>query len=227
MIAAFPVFGLVVDGGAAVFKLHFRQCVVTLEVGGVVLRVPQAELDKAVQGNLFRFGGLVGQGQPGDLGGISPGYHDRLASFQSVLGGGDAGVARAHPAFVTVQRGLGGLPARIPDHVALFEVEVVSARIGGDVVIAVTGHAQKPRVLVEGIAAGGVAHQGEEILAAQIVDPGIGRVRTGDDIFAVSVIEMAVVHQANLHSVFRGDGERESDEPQMGKICLSETQSFS
>ena len=52
-------------------------------------------------------------------------------------------------------------------------------------------------------------------------------VRTGDDIFAVSVIEMAVVHQANLHSVFRGDGERESDEPQMGKICLSATQSFS
>ena len=81
MIAALPVLGLVVDGGAAVFKLHFRQRVVALEVGGVVLRVPQAELDEAVQGNLFRFGGLVGQGQPGDLGGISPGYHDRLASL--------------------------------------------------------------------------------------------------------------------------------------------------
>ena len=81
MIAALPVLGLVIDGGAAVFKLHFRQRVVALEVGGVVLRVPQAELDEAVQGNLFRFGGLVGQGQPGDLGGISPGYHDRLASL--------------------------------------------------------------------------------------------------------------------------------------------------
>ena len=211
MVAAFPVFGLVVDGGAAVFKLHFRQRVVALEVGGVVLRVPQAEFDKAVQGELLRFGSLVGQGQTGDLGGIAPGHHDRLTGPQAVLGRSDAGVAGAHAAFIAVQRGLGGLPARIPDHVAFFEVEVVSARIGGDVVVAVAGHTQKPRVLVEGVAAGGVAHQGEEVLAAQIVDPWIGRVRSGNDIFAVRVVEMAVVHQANLHSVFRWDGKRKSD----------------
>ena len=227
MIAAFPVFGLVVDGGAAVFKLHFRQRVVALEVGGVVLRVPQAEFDEAVQGNLFRGGGFVGQRQPGDFRRIAPGHHDGLTGFQAVFGRGDAGVARAHPAFVAVQRRLGGLPAGVPDDVPFLEVEIMPTRVRGNIVVAVAGHAQKPRVLVEGVAAGGVAHQGEEILAAQIVDPGIGRVRTGDDIFAVSVIEMAVVHQANLHSVFRGDGERESDEPQMGKICLSATQSFS
>ena len=43
MIAALAVLGLVIDH--AVFHLHLAGVEVALEVGGVVLRVPQAELD--------------------------------------------------------------------------------------------------------------------------------------------------------------------------------------
>ena len=47
MVAALPVLGLVVDGAA--LYLHFAGGEVALEVGGVVLGVPQAELHEAEQ----------------------------------------------------------------------------------------------------------------------------------------------------------------------------------
>ena len=194
MVPALPVLGLVIDGGAAVFELHLSQSVVALEVGGVVLRVPQAELDEAVQAQLLFFAAFVGQLHAGDLSAETAGNHHGLLGLHAVLGGGDGGVAGTDAALIAVQLGLGGLPAGIPHGAVVIDVEVVSASIGGHVVVAVTGEAQQAGILAEGIAAGGVAHQGEEIFAAQIVDPGAGGVRPGDDKLAASIIEITVAH---------------------------------
>ena len=201
MIAALAVLGLVVNGGAAIFKLHLGQSVVALEVGGVVLSVPQAELDEAVQAQLLFFAAFVGQLHLGHLGAEAAGNHHGLLGLDAVLAGGDGGVAGADAALIAVQLGLGGLPAGIPDGAVVVDVEVVSASIGGHVVVAIAGEAQQAGVLAEGVAAGGVAHQGEEVFAAQIVDPGIGSVRSGDDILASCVIKETIFHRCGLLQV--------------------------
>ena len=52
MVAALAVLGLVIDD--AVFHLHLAGVEVALEVGGVVLRIPQAELDGGEGGDARR-----------------------------------------------------------------------------------------------------------------------------------------------------------------------------
>jgi len=65
VVAALPVLGLVVDD--AVGDLDFAGGVVALVIGGVVLRVPEGELDGREDGDLGRVFPVVGDRQPPDL----------------------------------------------------------------------------------------------------------------------------------------------------------------
>jgi hypothetical protein len=65
VVAALAVFGLVIDGAAGDFDLAGAE--ITLEVGLIVVGVPQTELDEREQLQLLRFVALVAQGDLVDL----------------------------------------------------------------------------------------------------------------------------------------------------------------
>ena len=192
VVAALAVLGLVVDGAALDLDLAGGE--VALEVGGVVLGVPQAELHEAVKRHVLGGGGFVGQLHAGHQRVHAAGHEGELLGLQAVLDAGDAGVAQAVAALIAVQLRLDGHPAGRPEAARVVDVEVLSAGVGGHVVVAIAGDAQHAGVLVEAVAAAGVAHQGEERLAAQVVDPGRGGVGAGDDVLPRQVIKMAVLH---------------------------------
>ena len=52
----------------------------------------------------------------------------------------------------------------------------------------------QPRIPVKAVAAAGVGHQTEEVLAAQIVDPGQGRAGRVDHVFPMHIIKMSEFH---------------------------------
>ena len=194
VIAALTVLGLVVDRAA--LDLHLAGGEVALEIGRVILRVPQAELHKAEQGNLFGRVRPVGELHARHQGVHAARHHRGLAHAQAVLFAGDHRVAQAVAALVGVQRGLDRHPARGEDRVAVLDVEVLPAGVGGHVVVAVAGDAQHARILIEAVAAARIGHQRKERLAAQVVDPGRGRVRPGDHVLPGLVVKMAILHGA-------------------------------
>ena len=95
-------------------------------------------------------------------------------------------------ALVAVERRLAGFPSGIPDVLPVSNIEVSSAVVHGHAVVAVARDAAELGVLEERVAAGGVGNQREEVFVAQIVDPRPWCLWVGDDIFAVSVVEMSV-----------------------------------
>ena len=193
VVAALAVFGLVVDGAA--LDLHFARGEVALEVGGIVLRVPQAELHEAEQGNLLVPRRAVFQFNLRDQRVCAARDHARLRDGEAVLFRRQLRVAKAVAALVVVKRRFDRHIARGKDGVPVLDVEVLAARVGGHVVVAVAGDAQHTRVLIEAVSAAGIAHQGKEGLAAQVVDPGRGRVRTDDDVLAGCVVKVTVSHE--------------------------------
>ena len=192
VVAALAVLGLVVDGAA--HDLHFAGGEVALEVGAVVHGVPQAELHVAE--HIQRAGGigLVFQRQAVDLAGVAARDEQLLLGADAVLLTGQDGVAQTVAAAVSVQLGLGGLPAGVPDRAAVVDVDAVAVHIQRRVVVAVTGDAAQPRIPVKAVAAAGVGHQTEEVLAAQIVDPGQRRAGRVDHVFPMHIIKMSEFH---------------------------------
>ena len=196
VVAAFAVLGLVVDDAG--LHLHFAGGEVALEVGAVVDGVPQAELHIAEDVQLLHGVGVVLQGQAVQLAGVAFGYEQLLRGGHAVLLALDHGVAQAVAAGVAVQRGLGGLPAGVPDGIAVLDVDVVAVHVQRGAVVAVAGQAAHPGVAVEAVAARRVGDKAEEILAAQVVDPGQGRARGGDDVFLAFIIEVTESHKCFL-----------------------------
>ena len=124
-------------------------------------------------------------------------HHRGFHRLKPVLLTRDAGVAQAVAALIAIQRGFHRHEARRPHDAAIVDIEILSARVGRHVVVAVAGQAQHARVLIEAVTAAGVAHQGKKRLAAQIVDPGRRRLRLGDDVFTGRVVKMAVLHEVS------------------------------
>lgn len=83
-------------------------------------------------------------------------YEGENLSLHLVQGSGEAAVAKAVPAFVGVQLCLGGLPARIPDACAVFDIKILSVIVIGYIVVTITGQAEKLGVLIEGITSAGI-----------------------------------------------------------------------
>ena len=195
VIAALAVFGLVVDDAA--FHLNLAGGEVALEVRHVVLRVPEAELDKRRQDNILGRVGIIAQRHLMHLGVHAHRHKRELAGGQTVLLTGDDGVAHAVAAGIAVQLSFDGLPAGIPDRVAVLDVEVAAAVVHGHVVVAVAGDAAQSGIAVEAIAAGGIADDAEELFAAEVVNPRVGRPRRVDDVLAGFVVKVTVFHAPN------------------------------
>ena len=194
VVAALAVFGLVVDRAAE--DLHLAGGEVALEVRAVVLRVPEAPLDERREDELLRLLRLVLEREHLHLRVGAVGDEEEQVGADAVLRAGDLRVAEAVAALVEVERRARGLEAGIPDRVAVLDVEVTAVGVQRDVVVAVAREAAQAGVLVERVAAGRVRHEREEVLVAEVVDPGVGRVRRLDDVFAGLVVEVSEFHGA-------------------------------
>ena len=195
VVAAFAVLGLVVDNAA--LYLHFAGGVVALEVGAVVHSVPQAELHIAEQVQLLDGSAAVAHRHAVQLTGIALGDEQLLPGGHTVLFALQNGVAQTVAAAVTVQRGLGGLPARVPHGVAVLDVDAVTVHVQRRVIVTVAGQAAHPGIPVKAVTARRVGDQTEEVLAAKVVDPWQGCLRGGDDIFFILVIKISELHNAS------------------------------
>ena len=195
VVAALAVLGLVVDDAA--LYLYLTGGVVALEVGAVVHGIPQAELHIAEQIQLLDNGAAVAHCHPVQLTGIPLGDEQLLPGGHTVLFALQNGVAQTVAAAVTVQRGLGGLPARVPYGFAILDVDPVAVHVQRGIVVAVAGQAAHPGVPVKAVTARRVGDQTEEVLAAKVVDPGQGRLRGGDDVFLILVIKISELHNAS------------------------------
>ena len=192
MTPAFPVFCFVVD--LAVQNLDFADGVITLEVGTVIHSIPETELDEAEEVDVFCLIRVVGQRDSGELTAVLQRNEDFLSGRESILASFYNGISQTVPAAVAVQFGLHRLPARVPDCVAVLNIIVVSVTVRRCVVVAVAGQPQKAVIPAESISAGGIGNQTEEIMAAQIVDPGQGSPGVSDHIFLMMVVEVSVLH---------------------------------
>ena len=192
VVPALPVLGLVVDGAA--LDLYLTDVPVPLIVGGIVHRVPEAPLHGAVDCETLDFLIIIAQGQLLQLAGAAHGHQAGELGRNTLLLPLEDGVSKAVAAAIAVQRGLGRQEGRAPGHVPVADVEAAAPLIVGHVVVAEAGDAPELGVPIEGVAAAGVGDQGEEALVAQVVDPGQGRIGTGDDIFPGLVVKIAVSH---------------------------------
>ena len=116
---------------------------------------------------------------------------EKHAGLDSVLGTCNAGVAHSMAALIEVQGSLARFPARRPDRSLVIDIEITSAVVHRDIVVAVTGYTTELRVLVEGISAGRVGDQREEVLVAEVVDPRPRCLRVGDHIFPTLIIKVS------------------------------------
>ncbi len=197
VVAALLVFGLVIDDGAVNLDLARREVALkVLHVGG---SVPEAPLGEREQLQALGLAGEVLEREFLHLAPFLQGNEEEHRGLHAVLLARDAGVAHAVAALVAVEGRLAGFPSGIPDDSLLFtlssllyNIEISSAVVHGHAVVAVARDAAELGVLEERVAAGGIGNQGEEVLVAQVVDPGPGRLGIGDDIFAMCVVEMSV-----------------------------------
>ncbi len=113
MIAALAIFRFMVDD--PVHNFHFTNGVIPLEVGGIVLRIPQAELDRRKYGQVCRLIALVGEGQFPDLQVFTERDEVTGASLDPGQFRADDGVPHSVTALVLIQRTAGRHPGRRPE----------------------------------------------------------------------------------------------------------------
>ena len=97
-------------------------------------------------------------------------------------------------AAIAVQRRLRRQEGRAPNRVAVANVEAATAVVGRNIIITEAGDPPQLGVPVEAVTAAGIADQREKAVAAQIVDPGQGRVRPGDHVFSRLVVKKTEFH---------------------------------
>ena len=144
---------------------------------------------------LVRF---IGQCDPVDFAGIRNRNKGQQLRLYAILPAGDHCIAQTVTAFIIVQRGLRWLPARVPYGITIFNVIVASTLIGWTIIVAVAGQTKQLGIFIEGIAAGGIRNQAEEILCAKIIDPGKGCSGSFNDVFLCRIVKMTEFHDECL-----------------------------
>ena len=193
VVAPLAVLGLVIDRRAA--DLDLAGGVVALEVRGVVHRIPEAELHIGEETQLFFRVCVVADGDAHQEAVVALGDEQLLRDGDAVLRALDHGVAQTVAALVAVKPGLHGLPAGVPDALAVLYINTEALGVERAVVVAVTRQTPQPRVAVKGVAARRVGAERKEGLAAEVVDPGQGRARRGDHVFPARVVEVSESHR--------------------------------
>ena len=192
VIAALTVFGLVINSAAD--DLYFANAEIALEVGHIIISVPQAELHKREELHVFFSLAAVAQHHAVHFAIAAQRHKRSLLDCQPVFLRRNDRIAHAMTALIVIQICLDGHPAGRPDRAVVVQIEIASAGIGGNVIVAVTGQAEHTCVLIEAVTAGSVGEQGEKLLASQIVNPRVGRVRPGDDVLPALVVKKAELH---------------------------------
>src|ERR1035438_244908 len=194
MIAALAILRLVVD--YLIFDLDLAGAEVPLEVSGIVLRVPKAELDGGEDGEPGGLPAAVGHLELPDFQVLA--QRDEVAGLRVdiLIAGGDGGIAQAVAAFVMIQWSACGLPGGRPECPALVvpDIDIAAAEIKRGIVVAVACQTPQARIPIERIPAGGVGDDAEVCLAAQVVDPRQGGIGPSDYVFAMLVVKMSVAH---------------------------------
>ena len=108
MVASFAVFRLVVDGRSV--DLNFADAVVSLEVGAVVVCIPEAELHEGKELEVFCLVCGVLERDVIEEGIVIGGNEHGLLCSNAVLASLEDAVAHAVAAAVAVQLGLHRLP---------------------------------------------------------------------------------------------------------------------
>jgi hypothetical protein len=194
VVAPLAVLGQVVDH--AVLDQDFARGQVALEVRGVVLGIPQAELHSPEQRHAGGRRPVVGDPRPPHLERLSGRHQVGGLHADPATARGDDGVPEAVAAGVAVELTLGRLPARVPVvlGVVVADIQEAAANVERGVVVAVPDQPPEPGVAEERIPAGGVGQEGDVVVAAQVVDPRQRRVGAGDDVFPALIVEVAVSH---------------------------------
>ena len=200
MVAAFLIFGLVVN--CAAFDLNFARVEVSLEVCGVVVCVPETPFEEAEQLYFLKSICLIGYCNLLNLAVKILGNKECYLSFNALGFALYNGVAHTVTAFVAVKFGLYGRPAGVPHMTAVIDIEITSAHVHGNIVVAIAGNAAKSCVLVEAVAACRVGNQREEALSSEVVDPRIGSAGRSNDVFLICVIKIAKFHIDTCPSLF-------------------------
>ena len=181
-----------VDDG--ILHLYTAGGEITLEIVGVILCIPQTPLCKGEQGEGLLGVALVGENDLLNLAVVILRHKEGDLGLQTVLLAGDDGVAHTVTALVSIQLGLDGRPAGIPDGSVVIDIEITAAHIDGNIVITISGNSAETGILIEGVTSGSVGDQGKETLCAQIVDPRVRGPGRCDDVFAACVIEETKFH---------------------------------
>ena len=176
------------------FYLHLTRRPVALEILHVGGGVPQTPLGEGKQLQAPHLMGGILQRQLLHLGPCVERYEEENRGFDATLRPCDAGVVHAVAAFVCVERCLAGFPSGTPHRATIVDVEVAATGIHRHAIVAVARDTAELGVFVETVAASGVADETEEILIAQIVNPGKRCLRVGDDILAVFVVKITEFH---------------------------------
>ena len=195
VVAPLAVLGLVVDDPVHNFDLAGAE--IALEVRGVVLRIPETELDARKNRKLRGFAAPVRHREFPDFQRFAERHEIGGLRLDFVATRTDGSVAHAVAAFVLVEFGARRLPRWRPELVGVVvaDIEVAPADIKRRVVVAVAGQAAEARVAVKRVAARSVGDEAEIGFAAEIIDPRQRGVGLGDDVFALLVVKMSVLHK--------------------------------
>ena len=192
VVAPLAVFGLVIDRAA--IHLDLAGGIVALEVRGVVHRVPEAEFQIGKRAYGLLPAAVVAQRHAHQKTVVPKRDEQLLPDAKAVLFALDDRIAQPMAAAVTVKLLLYGLPAGVPDALAVLDIKMKALGIERTVVVAIARQTAQARVAVKRIAAGRVGAERKEVLAAEIVDPGQRRARRRDDIFLSGIVKKTVFH---------------------------------
>src|SRR6516162_1579262 len=198
VVAPFAIFRLVIDDTA--FNFDFADAEIALEVGGIVLRIPEAKLncseDRKVCGTLA----MICNRELPDLKIFVERNEVPGTRLYASRARANDRVAQAMATEVILELSLSGLPGRRPEFAGIIvtDIDIAPAEIARGVVVAVAGNSPQARVTIEGISAGGIGDDAEISLAAQIVDPRQRRVRLRDYVLTMLLVEVSVIHAGRL-----------------------------
>jgi hypothetical protein len=195
MVPPLPVLGDVVDHASHHFDLAGRE--VALEVRLVIQCVPEAELDRAEQGERGFRPATIRDPCPPDLERLAEGHEGEGLGVDPTAPGADDRVPHPVTASVVLEIRSHGLPRRRPVLAVrpVEHIEVAPPRVGRDVVVPVARQPPEASVTVEGVPPCRVGDDPEVLLAAEVIDPRQRRVRTRDDVLASLVVEVAEPRQ--------------------------------
>ena len=201
MVAPLPIFRLVVDGVR--LDLHLAGGEIALEILHIGRCVPKAPFQEAVKLEGLACAGSIGQTDPVNLAAMADRHEKEHLSPQAILLACYAGIAHPVAALVEIEGCLAGLPPRIPDCIAVLEIEIAAAGIHRHAVVAIAEDAPELGVPAEAIASGGIGNQGKEIFCTHVINPGPGGCRLSHHVFASLVIEMSEFLHTSLTAAGR------------------------